>query len=145
MHGNGVADFDLGTPNDSIIVSGLNSEHSARLLQTDGPTGAPWALTFEAVRWESGSPAADGRIVNCLTPGPLRVTGCQFRTYTPTTLYGGTWAGYGSYTIDNCVLDMVTEHPVEIATNGAQVGILRNVLFFDGNYSNLPNVEGLTT
>ncbi len=139
MHGNGVADFDLGTPNDAILVSGLNSEHSARLLQTNGPTGAPWPLKFEAVRWESAYPAADGRIVNCLTPGPLHITGCQFRTYTPTILYAGTWAAYGSYTIDNCVLDMATDTPVNIATSGAQVAILRNVAFFNGQYSNLSN------
>lgn len=127
MHANSVADFALGTPNDAILIQGLNSEHSARFILTNGPTGAAWPVRAVGVRWESGALAADGRIVDVKTPGPFSLDSCQFRTSTPGIVYAQTWAAYGAYSVRNCQFDTRVEMPVDFATAAAQWEVVNSV------------------
>lgn len=59
-------------------ISGLNSEHSARMLVTGGPSGALFPVTVEDCRWDSQHVPEDGEIIRYLAAGPLSVTGCTF-------------------------------------------------------------------
>ena len=72
---NSVADFDLGTANDAILINGGNFENSARLLQTAGPASTAWPVTLQGVRWASDDLHVDNRAIWFQVRGPLALIG----------------------------------------------------------------------
>ncbi len=85
--GNGVnnviADFYLGTPNETVIIDGFNSENSGSLLVSVGAGSAYYPINIRGVRFAmtNGHFAADNKIISFLTPGPLILTGNTFEDY----------------------------------------------------------------
>jgi hypothetical protein len=72
---NSVADIYLGTPDDSILVSGGNLEGSKRLLLTAGRSGGSWPVTIEGVRWAGNGLATDYYALIYTQRGPLNLIG----------------------------------------------------------------------
>src|SRR5262249_4876601 len=46
-----------------LLIEGMHSEHSARLIETGGPAGLGAPITIENVRWSSESLNADNRAI----------------------------------------------------------------------------------
>ncbi len=97
---NTVADFFLGTPDDSIEINGGGFEGSARLLMTGGASASAWPITIENMRWSGDGVAQDGKMVIYTDRGPLNVIGNIFGDGTstiPLQIYYATSAGNSSY------------------------------------------------
>jgi len=75
MKKNSVADFDLGNPNDVILISGLNSQGSGRLITTTGPSSTAWPVTVEGTRWAADGLNDDGQMIVFQHEGPLNLIG----------------------------------------------------------------------
>src|SRR6266508_2859983 len=77
------ADFDLTRSNGPITITGVWSEHSARLMRVadysaDDPAQVErFAVAIDGMRWASpsGEIAADGEIIQFTASGPLDVSG----------------------------------------------------------------------
>ena len=69
--GNTVADFDLGAANVTISIINGNIEDSTRLVRTGPPSGAPWPILIQGVRWTAKYLHRDGFMVDVGYPGPL--------------------------------------------------------------------------
>jgi hypothetical protein len=65
------ADFYLANSTDGILISASNFEGSARLLETAGPSGAPFPVTIQSTRWVNNNLHADKKAVLFQFPGPL--------------------------------------------------------------------------
>lgn len=76
--GSTVADFWLADGTDYVAIRNGNFEGSARLLVTGGPSGAPFPVAIENVRWANNHLHADGRAIIFQLRGPLRVEGSLF-------------------------------------------------------------------
>lgn len=68
-------DFYLGAPNDSILISGFNSETSGRLLETEGNSSASFPITIIGSRWGCGAINADDKAILYTHRGPFNVVG----------------------------------------------------------------------
>jgi len=68
---NTVADFDLGSADDSIVIIGCNFENSNRLLQQPNATSSPWPITIQGCRWAANGLNADNLVVNYANSGVL--------------------------------------------------------------------------
>jgi hypothetical protein len=82
---NTVADFYLGSTDDEIFISGVNSEGSARLLETTGGTSGAWPVTIEGVRWSGNNLNSDGKVIKYTDGGPLTVRNSIFENTGATT------------------------------------------------------------
>jgi hypothetical protein len=71
---NSVADFDLGSVTDNILIQGCNIEGSNRLLQTAGPSSAVFPVTILDCRWSADNLNADNNVVFYQDRGPLNFT-----------------------------------------------------------------------
>jgi hypothetical protein len=84
MSRNLTADFYIGTPNDSVIIDGVNSENSARFIVVGGPTAALMPLAIRGVRWaHAGNLAADKFFCNISHPGPVVIEASKFEDQSP--------------------------------------------------------------
>jgi len=68
------ADFYMGSPNSTILISNGIFESSSRLLETPG-NGSNWPITIENVRFSSNTLNADGRAILYGATGPLTLIG----------------------------------------------------------------------
>lgn len=69
---NSVADFQLGAPNDHIVISGANLEASARLLTNVSDCGGnSFPVLIQNVRWATESLHADNKAVIYKCRGPF--------------------------------------------------------------------------
>ena len=57
-------------------IENVSLEGCGRLLQSGGPSGAPYGLTLRGVRFASDALAADGKVIDYRHPGPLLVENC---------------------------------------------------------------------
>ncbi len=73
--GNLTADFDLGKPNSTILISGAALESSNRMLQTASVNDAAWPITIEGCRWAADNLNADNHVVIYKSAGPLVLVG----------------------------------------------------------------------
>lgn len=71
------SDFYLGDSGASVVIDRWNSEWSARLLTTAGPTGANGSIVIRDTRADALS-ARDGRFIIGKMPGPWTITGGYF-------------------------------------------------------------------
>jgi hypothetical protein len=86
------ADFELTRSNGPITITGVWSEHSARLMRVadysaDDPAQVErFAVAIDGMRWasSSGEIAADGEIIQFTASGPLDVNGLTVGTQTET-------------------------------------------------------------
>jgi len=69
--------FAFSAPGDDTLIHGVNSEGSGRLL-TSGFNGAVGPLTVQSVRFACNGLAADKRIIDFASPGPLHLLSCVF-------------------------------------------------------------------
>src|SRR5262249_43935469 len=77
--GNQLADFSIGDPNGgAITIRDRIFERSARFLQTGGPSGAPFAVIIDGVRWAGDRLASDGIAIDFRFPGPLTIRNSRF-------------------------------------------------------------------
>lgn len=60
---NAAADFFLGSPDDTIFISGGNFENSARFLMTTAAAGTGWPVVVQGVRMSAQNVAPDNKIV----------------------------------------------------------------------------------
>lgn len=74
--GTTVVDFDLGSADDNILISGANFESSNRLLQT-ATSSVPWTITLIGCRWAANNLNADAKVVDYKAHGGLSVIGCH--------------------------------------------------------------------
>jgi len=81
---NTVADFYLGSPDDSISIDGGQFEGSARMLVTAGASANSWPITIENVRWAGDQVAQDGKMIIYTQRGPLNLIGNIFGDGTTT-------------------------------------------------------------
>ena len=70
-------DFWIGDVGAKVEIRGWNSEHTERLLDTAGPTGAYGPMTVSDCRVDSVR-ARDGAVIRGKRPGPWTVTGNYF-------------------------------------------------------------------
>lgn len=70
--------FDLGNSNDPIYIQRLTSEGSARLLQTGGPAGGTFGVTFQSCRFATNALHADNKAIKYKWRGPLNLIGNIF-------------------------------------------------------------------
>lgn len=90
--GNSIADFDLGAPNDTVVIVGGRFEESARLLQTGPADGNAFAVTIMGVSMGVAKQtlAPDGRAVIYNQLGPFVMQGNVFDgDVTPLSVYFG--------------------------------------------------------
>jgi hypothetical protein len=74
--GNSVADFDLGAPNNAILISGGTWESSNRLLSAGvNPGGSAWPITIMGGRWSADKLNADNNVIIYKYRGPLNILG----------------------------------------------------------------------
>jgi hypothetical protein len=78
MSGNSEACFVLGPPCDVVRIEGVGCETSARLLTSQGPTGAAYPVLLEQVRFMTDRLHPDGVMIDFRSPGPLTIRGGQF-------------------------------------------------------------------
>jgi hypothetical protein len=78
MSGNSEACFVLGPPCDVVRIEGVGCETSARLLTSQGPTGAAYPVLLEQVRFMTDRLHPDGVMIDFRAPGPLTIRGGQF-------------------------------------------------------------------
>lgn len=81
--GNTVADFDIGAPDDNILISGCDLESSARFLQTGGPSSSHYVVTIEGCRWGALNLNPDDNIILFQYKGPLNLIGNFFEGAKP--------------------------------------------------------------
>lgn len=77
---NQIADFDLASVTDSIVISGCNFESSKRLLVTESAGSASWSVSIVGCRWTSNAINADGKAIIYKLRGPLYVSGFDIET-----------------------------------------------------------------
>ena len=65
------ADFYMADTSDGVLVLEGNFEGSARLLETGGPSGAPYPVTIQSTRWANNNLHADKKAIAFKFPGPL--------------------------------------------------------------------------
>jgi hypothetical protein len=71
-----IADFNLGSPDDAIYISGINIESSSRLLNLPSATaGVAWDITISGGRWSADRLHVDGNFVIYNLRGPLNING----------------------------------------------------------------------
>ncbi len=99
MSWNTVADVYVGTPNDTIVIEGVNSEKSSRLLDTGGPSSAGRPITIRDNRWGA---------VNSLTPLQSDSGWLRLRGTGPYLVYG----------------NVVEAYPSEVSTEGLPIVIV---------------------
>ncbi len=80
--GHTIADFDIGDRNDTLLLSGVYSEKSARFLRVRDPSSErrhAFPVVVEAVRFATGDrTAADGEVVQFVGRGPLTIIGSRW-------------------------------------------------------------------
>lgn len=97
MGANSVSDFYNANPTETILIDGLNSERSARLLECGGPSGIVCPTRITNVRSaHDGHLNADGYIIKMNSPGPLVVMGCDFQDKAPGNPVAFQMAGTGA-------------------------------------------------
>jgi hypothetical protein len=77
-------DFQFGTPNDPIVISGVYSQTSTRWFTVINDQGSPqptepWPVIFDGHRWATANTnlPADGEIVQIYHPGPVAIRGSK--------------------------------------------------------------------
>jgi hypothetical protein len=133
MSRNAIADFYVTVPNDTLIIEGLNSENSARLLHVAGPTGAPMPTSIRGVRWSHVGHIADDRFfIYAAFPGPVMMEQCRIEDFTPGNEQrvllapGGTTPG--RLVLTGNYLETTAQNPVAIAgTHNATYSLSGNL------------------
>lgn len=71
-----VADFDLGAPNNPVLISGFVSEESTHFMSVGvNPGGSAWPITVMGGRWSAARLAADNNVIVYRYRGPLNLIG----------------------------------------------------------------------
>lgn len=78
MSGQSGACFFISGIADTLLVSGADFEGCDRLLDTDGNGTYAFPVTFQAIRFHTGSLNSDANVIDFGYPGPLVVIGCYF-------------------------------------------------------------------
>jgi hypothetical protein len=71
---NSVADFYLGSADDTIVIEGINLESSNRLL-VSGSGSQSWPTTIIGGRWAANNLNADNKVINYAYRGGLNIIG----------------------------------------------------------------------
>ena len=93
MSSNSVADFFLSpiaNNNDPIVISGMGSEGSNRLLDGIHEQAEQRPVLLQGIRFATGPKAplaADGHVIRLGHPGPLTIMGSIFDTDKPSTIF----------------------------------------------------------
>lgn len=83
VSGHTVAAFDLGAPNDAILISGLLSESCLRMLKTSGSSQAPWSVKFDTCRMSADQCHADELFFKFSHKGTFHLSGCTMDSTGP--------------------------------------------------------------
>jgi hypothetical protein len=140
--GNLHADFHLGDASAPISILGASFESSAMLLDTEGPTNAPWPVTLRGTRWSVDASVtaleSHGAFLRFRSPGPLRIEGCTLSVFDPTAA-----GGVGSARID--VASLGADVALTFVDNAVTVDVADAADLFRGSRPTLSGSNLLRT
>ena len=145
--------FELAAPNDGILIEGMNSENTGRLLRTGNGVygGSGWPITFRNSRFAGNEANPDGVIIEHTFRGPLIIEGCLFDAWeeiagTPLQFTLGSSIATAKVVIRGNEFNGTDSYTNSIVKDGAALGVIEedNVYFDTGAGSFFPRAHSGT-